>query len=107
MACAAGIILNGEGLQVKILNAINKVKIKLYLYYQSLQHFLLSIMVMGILDYFFLYEILVAILPAVPILMLEAGIILAIVTAIMAIRGFIRYTKRKAQANKHFLFLSL
>lgn len=92
---------------MKMLNAINKLKIKLYLYYQSLQHFLLSIMVMGILEYFFLYEILIAVLPAVPILMLEAGIILAIVTAILAIRGIILYTKRKAKENKHYLFLSL
>ncbi|MDQ0112237.1 hypothetical protein [Paenibacillus harenae] len=90
---------------MKIINFLKVMKFKLYHYYQSIQHFLLTIMVVGILEYFFLFELLVALLPAVPIFTLEAGSILIVIVAVLLIKGFMRYVKKKAKENKHFLII--
>ncbi|MNN97041.1 hypothetical protein D3C81_2161240 [compost metagenome] len=60
---------------------------------------------MGIVDYFFIYELLVSLSSVVPLFLLELGPIVFIILAIITIRGVIKYIQRKAKENKHLLII--
>jgi len=87
---------------MKLFKLFNDLRFKLFQYYQNIQHLMVSIMVLGILEYFFLYELLIALLP----IAIEAGPILIVILIILAVRGFIRYSRRKAQENRHLMLFS-
>lgn len=77
---------------------------KLSYYYQKFQFIVMSILVAGIVDYFFIYEILVSLSGLVPVLMLEIAPIIIIILSIIIIRGIVKFIK-KMEENKHLLFL--
>ena len=87
---------------LKILKWLINLRDKLYLSYQNIHQYLFAIMVMGILEYFFLFEVFVVLLP----LALEAGPILIVIILILAVRGIINYSRRKVKENKHLMLFN-
>lgn len=80
---------------------IRRLGYMLQTFVHKFQTLLLSLMIIGIVDYFFLYEILLALSP----MALEAAPIILIVLTILAVRGAVRYAKRKSKEKKHFFLL--
>lgn len=80
---------------------IRKLGYTLTAFVHKFQTLLLSLMVIGIVDYFFLYELLLALSP----MALEAAPIILIVLTILAVRGVAKYAKRKSKEKKHFFLL--
>ncbi len=70
-------------------------------YVHRIQFVLFSLILIGVADYFFLYEIFVALAP----LELAAAPVLLTIMAILIVRGTIRYMKRKSKEKKHFTFV--
>lgn len=70
-------------------------------YVHRIQFALFSLVLIGVADYFFLYEIFVALAP----LELAAAPILLSILAFLLIRGTIRHVKRKAKEKMHFIFI--
>ncbi len=70
-------------------------------YVHRIQFVLFSLILIGVADYFFLYEIFVALAP----LELAAAPVLLAIMAILIIRGTVRHMKRKAKEKKHFMFV--
>lgn len=77
---------------------------RLSYYYQKSQFIVMSCVVAGIVDYFFIYEIFVSLSAFVPMFMLEFAPILIIILSIIMIRGIVKFVK-KMRENKHLLFL--
>ncbi|MFC5700366.1 hypothetical protein ACFPVX_03640 [Cohnella faecalis] len=74
-------------------------------YYQQIQHILLTVFVIGVVDYFFLYEISVYLFATMPMLAVELiplGVLL--VLAIIVWRAA-KYVRRKMKDNKHYLMV--
>ncbi|RUS45862.1 hypothetical protein [Cohnella sp. AR92] len=84
---------------MKLIEIIRMMIYKLVFYYQKFQVMILSIFVVGIADYFILYEIFVA---ASSLLLVELGPVIIIVLSVIIIRGSIRFYK-KTKENKHLL----
>ena len=70
-------------------------------YFHKIQFVLFSLVLIGMADYFFLYEIFVALAP----FELAAAPVLLTILAILLIRGAIRHIRSKAKEKKHFLFI--
>lgn len=70
-------------------------------YVHKIQFLLFSLVLIGVADYFFLYEVFLALAP----FELAAAPVLLTILAILLIRGAIRHTKKKAKEKKHFLFI--
>ena len=77
---------------------------KLNYYYQKFQLIVMSFVVVGIVDYFFLYEIFVSISALVPVFLLEISPVIIIILSIIIIRGIVKFIK-KMKENKHLLFM--
>jgi len=75
---------------------------KLANYYQKFQVLILSLFIVGIADYFILYEIFVSLSAFTPFLLLEISPVIIIVLSVIIIRGAIQSYK-KMKENKHVL----
>ncbi|MNI57059.1 hypothetical protein D3C73_1120970 [compost metagenome] len=88
-----------------LVNLIRRILFKMAFYYQKFQFIVLSIFAVGIVDYFFIYEILVTLSPFIPTLFLEIGPIVLIIISIIIIKGITKYIQRKAKENKHLFIV--
>ncbi|TJY43873.1 hypothetical protein E5161_00215 [Cohnella pontilimi] len=78
---------------------------KVAFYYQKMQIILLSIFVVGLVDYFFLYEFLMSLAPLASVLALEAAPLVLTVLLIVAVRGIILYVRKKMRERKNYSLL--
>lgn len=90
---------------MNIINYIRRTIYKLLYYYQRFQFLVLSIFVVGITEYFILYEILISLTPFIPILLLEVGPIIIIILSVIIVRGVIKFIHKKMKENKHLLII--
>ncbi|MFC5528522.1 hypothetical protein [Cohnella yongneupensis] len=88
---------------MRLLAFFRRISYTLLTYFHKFQTVILSLMVIGIVDYFFLYEILLAISP----MALEAAPVILLILSIIAVRGAVKYTKKKAKEKKHYSFMSI
>lgn len=86
-----------------IMDIIRKTIYKMFYYYQKFQLLILYIFVVGITDYFILYELIISLSPFIPILLLEIGPIMIIILSVIIFRGVIRFIQKKMKENKHLL----
>lgn len=86
-----------------IMDIIRKTIYKMFYYYQKFQLLILPIFVVGITDYFILYELIISLSPFIPILLLEIGPIMIIILSVIIFRGVIRFIQKKMKENKHLL----
>jgi hypothetical protein len=84
---------------------LKRLMYKFVFYYQKFQFLILSIFVVGLVDYFFLYELLVSIAPLASVFALEAAPVLFTVLLIVAIRGIIQLVRKKLKQRKHYSFM--
>ncbi|MEC0239950.1 hypothetical protein P4H66_08835 [Paenibacillus dokdonensis] len=89
---------------MKAFDYLRRAYYKLSYYYQKFQFIVMSIVVAGIVDYFFIYEILVSLSALVPVFILEIAPVIIIILSIIIIRGIVKFIK-KMKENKHLLFL--
>lgn len=89
---------------MKAFDFVRRAYYKLSYYYQKFQFIVMSIVVAGIVDYFFIYEILVSLSGLIPVFMLEIGPIIIIILSIIMVRGIVKFIK-KMKENKLLLFL--
>ena len=73
-------------------------------YYQKFQLIIMSFVVVGIVDYFFLYEIFISLSALVPLFLVEISPVILLIVSIFIIRGIVKFIK-KMKENKHLLFL--
>jgi hypothetical protein len=90
---------------MKLIEILRRIYYMLIYYYQKFQFIVLSIVVVGIVDYFFLYEILVSLMPLMSILALEIAPVFIIILSIIIIRGIIKFIRKKVKENKHYQFV--
>jgi hypothetical protein len=88
---------------MKLIEILRRIYYMLIYYYQKFQFIVLSIVVVGIVDYFFLYEILVSLMPLMSILALEIAPVF--ILSIIIIRGIIKFIRKKVKENKHYQFV--
>ncbi|MRN53759.1 hypothetical protein [Paenibacillus monticola] len=72
-------------------------------YYQKLQFIVLSVVVVGIVDYFFIYELFISLSTLVPVFFLEIGPIMLIILSVIILRGVFKFIRKKMKENKHLL----
>lgn len=89
---------------MKAFDYLRRAYYKLSYYYQKFQLIVMSFVVVGIVDYFFLYEILVSISALVPVFLIEISPVIIIILSVFIIRGIVKFIK-KMKENKHLLFL--
>lgn len=89
---------------MKVCDYLRRTYYKVNYYYQKFQLIVMSFVVVGIVDYFFLYEIFVSLSALAPVFLLEIIPVLIIILSILIIRGIIKFIK-KMKENKHLLFL--
>lgn len=73
-------------------------------YYSKFQLIVMSFVVVGIVDYFFIYEIVISLSSLVPMFILEIGPVIIILLSIILIRGIVKF-KKKMKENKNLLFV--
>lgn len=86
---------------MRIIESLKKLVYSLVFYYHKLQYFLLSLVVVGITDYFFLYEVSISLSVLLTVELIP--VVIVILGAIL-IRGLYKYIKRRMKENKHYLF---
>ena len=86
---------------MRLIAFFRKLGYRLQAFVHRFQTLLFSIMVIGIVDYFFVYELFLALSPFA----LEAAPILLVALTVIAVRSAIKYAKRKAKEKKHFLIV--
>lgn len=86
---------------MKIIRWLSKAKYSFILYYHKIQHYILSLFVIGLADYFFLYELSLSVSS---LLVVEALPLVVVVFTILIIRGLVKYIRRKMKEKNHFLF---
>ncbi|MEK5255266.1 hypothetical protein NST74_17520 [Paenibacillus sp. FSL F4-0125] len=89
---------------MKAFDYLRRAYYKLSYYYQKFQLIVMSFLVVGIVDYFFIYEIFVSLSALVPVFVIEIAPIIIIILSIIIIRGIVKFIK-KMKENKHLLFL--
>ncbi|UHA73514.1 hypothetical protein [Paenibacillus sp. 481] len=89
---------------MKAFDYLRRAYYKLSYYYQKFQLFVMSFVVAGIVEYFFLYEIFVSLSALAPVFILEIVPVLTIILSIIIIGGIVKFIK-KMKENKHLLFL--
>ncbi|CAI6087056.1 hypothetical protein COHCIP112018_05310 [Cohnella sp. JJ-181] len=89
---------------MKVLDYLKRAYRKLGYYYSKFQLIVLSFVVVGIVDYFLIYEIVISLSSLVPMFILEIGPVIIILLSIILIRGIIKF-KKKMKENKHLLFV--
>lgn len=89
---------------MKAIDYLRRAYYKLGYYYQKFQLIVMSFVVVGIVDYFFIYEIFVSLSALFPVFILEIAPVIIIILSIFIIRGIVKYIK-KMKENKNLLFL--
>jgi hypothetical protein len=89
---------------MKAIDYLRRAYYRLSYYYQKFQLIVMSFVVVGMVDYFFLYEIFVSLSALVPVFLLEISPFIIIILSIFIIRGIVKFIK-KMKENKHLLFL--
>jgi hypothetical protein len=87
---------------VNIIVWLRKTTYQLVFFYQKIQYYLLSVVVVGIADYFLLYELSMSL---VALLAVQAVPILIVIFSVILIRGLIKWIKRKMKDKNHYVFL--
>jgi hypothetical protein len=87
---------------VNIIVWLRKTTYQLVFFYQKIQYYLLSIVVVGIADYFLLYELSMSL---IALLAVGAIPILLIIFSVIMIRELIKWIKRKMKGENHYVFL--
>jgi hypothetical protein len=87
---------------VNIIVWLRKTTYQLVFFYQKIQYYLLSIVVVGIADYFLLYELSMSL---IALLAVEAIPILIVIFSVIMIRELIKRIKRKMKDKNHYVFL--
>ena len=93
------------GCEMKTFEFLRRIYFKTVFYCQKFQKMIMSIVVIGIFDYFFLYELLVSLTPLMPLLTLEVAPVFIIILSIIMIRGIYKFIRKKLKENKHLLLL--
>lgn len=88
---------------MKVIDYIRRAYYRLSYYYQKFQLIVMSFVVVGMVDYFFLYEIFVSLSALVPVFLIEISPFLIVIVSIFIIRGIVKFIK-KMKENKHLLF---
>jgi hypothetical protein len=88
---------------MKLIEILRRISYMVIFYYQKFQTIVLSIVVVGIVDYFFLYEIFVSLMPLMSLLALEIAPVVIIILSMIIIKGVIKFIRKKIKENKHFL----
>jgi hypothetical protein len=81
---------------------LRKTTYQLVFFYQKIQYYFLSIVVVGIVDYFLLYELSMSL---IALLAVEAAPILIVIFSVIMIRELIKWIKRKMRDKNHYVFL--
>jgi hypothetical protein len=81
---------------------LRKTTYQLVFFYQKIQYYFLSIVVVGIVDYFLLYELSMSL---IALLAVEAIPILIVIFSVIMIRELIKRIKRKMKDKNHYVFL--
>lgn len=89
---------------MKVLDYLRRAYSKLGYYYSKFQLIIMSFVVVGIVDYFFIYEIFISLSALLPMFILEIGPVLILLLSIILIRGIVKF-KKKMKENKHLLFV--
>jgi len=89
---------------MKAIDYLRRVYYMLNYYYQKFQLIIMSFVVVGIVDYFFLYEIFISLSALVPVFLVEISPVILLIVSIFIIRGIVKFIK-KMKENKHLLFL--
>ncbi len=89
---------------MKVLDYLRRAYYKLSYYYQKFQLIVMSFVVVGIVDYFFLYEIFVSFSALAPVFLIEISPVIMIIFSVFIIRGVVKLMK-KIKENKHLLFI--
>jgi hypothetical protein len=87
---------------VNIIEWLRKTTYQLVFFYHKIQYYLLSIVVVGIADYFLLYELSMSL---IALLAVEAAPILIVIFSVIMIRELIKWIKRKMRDKNHYVFL--
>lgn len=88
---------------MRLLYFLRRVLYTIAFYYQKLQFIVLSVVVVGIADYFFIYELFVSLSTLVPVFFLEMGPIIIIILSVIILRGLFKFIRKKMKENKHLL----
>lgn len=86
---------------MRIIEWLKKLVYSLVFYYHKLQYYLLSIVVVGIADYFFLYEVSISLSA---LLAVEFIPVVIVILGVILFRGLYKYIRRRMKENKHYLF---
>lgn len=74
-------------------------------YYQRIQNLVLSLFIIGIVDYFLLYEVSVSLIATMPLLVIELVPVGIFIFTVLVIWRAVKYYRKKMNENKHYIFL--